>query len=271
MQENINPSGAEDQGIPSDEIAADEDDQQPADLAEIEEEIWESSMSQESVNIQVLAGLERGHELFGYAPDFFEAEGESFEMQVTGEIEGDSVTELNYVPDFQVLTSGDETYQTVEAFVFDYEAQVPPEVDPEPDAAQLDAELSAEGEWVDVTDSEPAVPRTPAALLELLRTELEESLGVSSLSELELASAVDTREGENVWVYSDEQVELAVLADEGSPQLVGVTIFGEDQDFTATFTQWNEAEAPEAPADDLIIDQEQLQEILNGFVGPDQG
>lgn len=265
-QEEIDPSGAEDQGVTSDEIAESEDDQQAADLAEIEEDVWESSLDQESVNITMMAGLERGQALFGYAPEFFEGEGESFELSVTGELEGDAATELDYSPDFQVLTFGDDTYQSVEAFAFDYQAQVPPEVEPEVDAEELSAALSSEGEWVDVSDAEPSVPRTPAAVLEMLRAEVTETLDVDSLAELELDSALDTRDGQNVWVYSNQEVELAVLADEGSPQLMGLRLPGEDADLEVTVSGWDEAETPEEPDDETIIEDEQLQGILNELV-----
>ncbi|MCH8563730.1 hypothetical protein LTI14_10985 [Nesterenkonia sp. YGD6] len=265
-QENVDTDGAEDQGVTSDEIAENEDDEQVADLAEIETEVWESSLEQESVSITMAAGLERGHELFGYAPEFFEGDDEGFELSVTGELEGDAATELNYSPNFQVLTFGDDTFQSVEAFVFDYEAQVPPEVEPEVDAEELSAALSAEGEWVDVSDAEPAVPRTPDALLELLRAEVTETLDVDSLAELDLDSSLDTRDGQNVWVYSNEDVELAVLADEGSPQLMGLRLPGEDQDLEVTVTDWDEAETPEEPEDEAVIDDEQLQGILSDLV-----
>ncbi|MGJ9374153.1 hypothetical protein [Nesterenkonia sp. CF4.4] len=265
-QENLDPDGAEDQGVAPEEIAQNEDDEVVADLAEIEDAIWESSMDQPSVSINMVAGLERGHQLFGYAPEFFEGEGESFELSVTGELEGDSAAVLDYSPDFQVLSFGDDAYQSVEAFVFDYQAQVPPEVEPEVDAAELDTALSAAGEWVDVSDAEPSVPRTPAAVLEMLRAEITETLDVGSLAELDLESSVDTREGQNVWVYSNEEVELAVLADEGSPQLMGLVLPGEDEDLEVTVTDWDEAGTPEQPEDDTVIENEQLQQILNDLV-----
>lgn len=265
-QENIDPDGAEDQGVYSDEIAESEDDEEVPDLAEIEEDVWDSSMDQESVSITMVAGLERGQELFGYAPEFFEGDGESFELSVTGELDGDAATELDYSPDFQVLTFGDDAYQSVEAFVFDYDAQVPPEVEPEVDAEELSAALSSEGEWVDVSDAEPAVPRTPTALLELLRAEVTETLDVDSLAELELDSSLDTRDGQNVWVYSNEDAELAVLADEGSPQLMGLILPGEDEDLEVTVTDWDEAGTPEEPEDETVIDDEQLQGILSDLV-----
>ncbi|GAA1153930.1 hypothetical protein [Nesterenkonia sandarakina] len=265
-QEDLDPSGAEDQGVSSDEIAENEDDQQAADIAEIEEEIWAASMEGESVSITMTAGLDRGHELFGYAPDFYEGEGESFELAVSGELEGDATTRLDYTPEFEVRSFGDEVYQSLEAFVFDYQAQVPPEVEPEVDAAQLDTALRAEGEWVDVSTAEPAVPRTPAAVLEMLRAEITESLEVDSLAELDLDSTVDTREGQNVWVYSNEDMEIAVLADSDSPALVGLVLPGETEDLEATLSDWDEAETPEQPEEDTVINDEQLQEILNALV-----
>lgn len=265
-QEEIDPSGGEEYGVYSDDIAESEDDQQAADLAEIEEDVWDSSMDQESVNLNVVGGLDRGQELLGYNPEVFEGEGEQFDMEVAGELEGDSSTELNYVSDFQVLTFGDDTYQSVAGFVLDYEAQIPAEVDPEVDSEELDAALSAEGEWVDVSDSELAVPRTPAELLSTLREQLNETLGVDSLAELEFESSVDTRDGENVWVYSNEELEFAVLADEGSPQLMGIVLPGEDEALEVSATEWNEAGGPEEPEDETVIEDEELQGILNSLV-----
>lgn len=265
-QENLDAEGAEDQGVASDEIAENQDDQEVADLAEIEDDIWESSMDQSSVSINMVAGLERGHQLFGYAPEFFDGEGESFVLSVTGELEGESSAVLDYTPDFEVLSFGDDAYQSVEAFVFDYQAQVPPEVEPEVDAEELRAALSAEGEWIDVSGAEPSVPRTPAAVLEMLRAEITETLEVDSLAELELETSLDTREGQNVWVYSNEEVELAVLADQESPQLIGLVLPGEDADLEVTVTDWEEAGTPEQPEDDTVIQDEQLQQILNDLV-----
>lgn len=265
-QENLDAEGAEDQGVASDEIAENQDDQEVADLAEIEDDIWESSMDQSSVSINMVAGLERGHQLFGYAPEFFEGEGESFVLSVTGELEGESSAVLDYAPDFEVLSFGDDAYQSVDAFVFDYQAQVPPEVEPEVDAEELRAALSAEGEWIDVSGAEPSVPRTPAVVLEMLRAEITETLEVDSLAELELETSLDTREGQNVWVYSNEEVELAVLADQESPQLIGLVLPGEDADLEVTVTDWEEAGTPEQPEDDTVIQDEQLQQILNDLV-----
>ena len=302
---NTDPSGAADQGNAPEGIAGDAGDAQAVGIADIEDEIWETSLDQENATFTVTGGLQSGQELLGYNPEVFQAEtgtesendesendeteddetedaesedadaedessetevsNETFELLVTGQIEGDSATELNYSPDYSVMTFGDETYQSVDGFVFDYEAQIPPEVEPEVDAAELESALLAEGDWVDVSMSEPPVPRTPAELIESLRERLDETVDGASLADLELESTVDTRDGENVWVYFNDQVEIAVLADESNPLLVGLLLRGEDE-LDVAVTDWNESTTPESPGDETVIADDQLQEILAGFI-----
>jgi len=297
---NTDPSGAADQGNAPEGIAGDAGDAQAVGMADIEDEIWETSLDQENATFTVTGGLQSGQELLGYNPEVFQAEpgaesendesendetedaesedadaedessetevsNETFELLVTGQIEGDSATELNYSPDYSVMTFGDETYQSVDGFVFDYEAQIPAEVEPEVDAAELESALLAEGDWVDVSMSEPPVPRTPAELIETLRERLDETVDGASLADLELESSVDTRDGENVWVYFNDQVEIAVLADESNPLLVGLILRGEDE-LDVAVTDWNESTTPESPEDETVIADDQLQEILAGFI-----
>lgn len=288
---NTDPSGAADQGNAPEGIAGDAGDAQAVGLADIEDEIWETSLDQESATFTVTGGLQSGQELLGYNPEVFQAEpedlepedpeaedaetddeaaetevsSETFELLVSGQIEGDSATELNYSPDYSVMTFGDETYQSVDGFVFDYEAQIPAEVEPEVDAAELESALLAEGGWVDVSMSELPVPRTLAELIETLRERLDETVDGASLADLELESSVDTRDGENVWVYFNDQVEIAVLADESNPLLVGLTLRGEDE-LDVAVTDWNESTTPESPEDETVIADDQLQEILAGFL-----
>ncbi len=287
--QTVDPSEPASQEDPSEAPTSNATDAQAPALEDIEDDIWDASMAQTSVAASVSGPLEQGQQLFGYTPETFArqgagadeeaeasedaaaGEGALFELTVVGQMEGDSATELNYAPDYRVLHVGDTTYQTVAGFIFDYEAQIPAEVEPEVGGPELESALLAEGEWVDVSMGELAVPRTPAELMETLRDHLDETLDGNSLADSGLEPAVETEGEQDVWVYSNDQIELTVLANAESPLLMGLTVQGEAL-LEADFDQWNEAEPPAAPEEDTVITDQLLQEILSGFVAnADQG
>lgn len=292
--QTVDPSAPVSQEDPSAAPTGNATDAEAPVLEDLEDAIWDASMAQTSVNATVSGPLEQGQQLFGYNPETFagddaagagegggagedaEAGVESgsdalFELSVVGQMQGDSATELNYAPDYRVLQVGETTYQTVGGFIFDYEAQIPAEVEPEVGGAELESALLAEGEWVDVSMGELAVPRTPEELMETLRDHVEETLDGDSLADSGLEPAVETEGEQDVWVYSNEQIELTVLANAESPLLMGLTLQGEAP-LEVSFDQWNEAELPTAPEESTVITDQLLQEILSGFVASaDQG
>ncbi|WP_218221811.1 hypothetical protein [Nesterenkonia sp. Act20] len=282
--QTVDPSEPVSQEDPAEAPTGNATDGEAPALEDIEEDIWDASMAQTSVSASVSGPLEQGQQLFGYSPETFEGdedagtsedagtgEDELFELSVVGQIEGDSATELNYAPDYRVLQVGDTTYQTVAGFIFDYEAQIPAEVEPEVGGAELESALLAEGEWVDVSIGELEVPRTPGELLETLRNHLDETLDGNSLADSGLEPAVETEGEQDLWVYSNDQIELTVLANAESPLLMGLTVQGEAP-LEVDFDQWNEAEIPVPPEEGTVITDQLLQEILSGFVASaDQG
>ncbi|WP_150462104.1 hypothetical protein [Nesterenkonia ebinurensis] len=290
-QEDVDPDGAEDQGDTPGEIA-DEDGEEPDDeapaagdapgLADIEDELWENSVAQDSVTITAdvpaelfdLEGLENGEaedltEEDGEEDDPGDEEpaGETVQVTVGGDMQGNgSVWELQGLSEYLLYDSGETVYQSVVSFIAEYRALQPDDA-AGPDADELEAALQDEGTWIDMTLSFGGEIETPEQFIEDFRSEMLASAGVDSLADLEIQGEADNRDGQEVWVYREEDgeeyVEFVVLADEDSPLLHTISMDAEGIQMDISFTDWNESEdlAEDEPEEDETITDEELNSI----------
>lgn len=116
----------------------------------------------------------------------------------------------------------------------------------------------SEGQWVEWTDLHDAESRTTEAFLEDLRTVLE---GRDPLTTLD--GTRETRDGEDVWVYSDGVFEAVVRPGE-EPVLLSCVGDARDGAFELTFSEWNSSEGPGAPPEQKTMPRAELGELLDG-------
>lgn len=295
-QEDVDLDGAEDQGDRPGEIAGDdtedeeaeeEGDEQPAestrdvpDIGEIEEDMWESSTSQQSVTIsgELSAALLEWDAPESQVeadpddedPDEDDAdadEEEMLEVTVAGDLEGEgSIYRIGDVLDYVIF--GDDVYQTVDSLVAEYEITQPEEAEV-PEADEVREAFEEQGSWANWGQTGREYVETPEEFIRNFQEGFLAESGMESLSEIELNGEVDTQDGENVWVYRTEQeedfLELVVLAEESEPLLMGVNYEIEGDEVRFSFSEWNDAEEPEEPEDDETIDPEETEEILQSL------
>lgn len=73
---------------------------------------------------------------------------------------------------------------------------------------------------------------------------------------------LDERDGQEVWVYSEDDTEVVVAADEEEPLLLTVESVDQDgNDVLLTFDDWNETEV-EAPEDGNVLDDTDFEDLL---------
>ncbi|GAA1825503.1 hypothetical protein [Nesterenkonia flava] len=77
----------------------------------------------------------------------------------------------------------------------------------------------------------------------------------------EMTAETETRDGQEVWVYSSDDGEFVVAA-EGEPYLLELS----DENSHYVFSQWNESQAPEAPEDVITLEEisQAIAEEQNG-------
>lgn len=298
-QEAVDPDGAEDQGNQPGEIAGDEDeetedsgDEQPAEdtrevpeLADIEEDMWESSTSQASVSItgELSAALlgwdsmdaeaeaeqdgeseEGGGESEGGDS---EGEAEMLDITVAGDLQGGgSVYQIGDVFDYVIFD--DDVYQSVDSVVAEYEFTQPEDAET-PESEEVRDAFETEGSWANWGEAGRDYVETPEEFIRNFEEGFLESSGMDSLSEAQLTGEVDTQDGENVWVYSHEEgedfLEVVVLADENEPLLVGLNYDIEGNQVSIDFQDWNETDEPEEPEDEEVIEPEDAEEIVQSL------
>ncbi|WP_022871970.1 hypothetical protein [Nesterenkonia alba] len=269
--EGQDPDGAEDQGDAPEEIAGeddgegngadpDDDTQDAPELAEIEEDIWESSLDGDSVTItSEISAAAMGADQID--PDIDPTE--TTEITIAGDVEGDGF--LYGLPTGDFLVFDDAIYQSVEDFVETYESSAPEGAELEIDPDQLRSALAAEGEWVEVTTDYADHVQSPAEFIEYLRQSFGDDLGEDAP-----AGELDTRDGENVWVYGQEDedisAEIVVHADESEPLLHSLSGAQGDETVEVTFTDWDETDEPERPDDEEIIDEAEFEQIAESLL-----
>jgi len=260
-EENESESGAT-----QDEEAevAEEDIQDAPTIGEIDESIWESSLNQDSVTISAEVPASS---LGAATEDATPTEGENIQIELSGNMDGDgySYTINETLGDYLIFS--DQAFQTVDSVIEEYaQAQVE---DQGPSPEELRREVETEGEWVDIT-SLAAQLETPSLFIENFRTSMLSSAGIEDLSEWDLEPELDTRDGEDVWVYSEETadatIQFVVKAHEAEPLLMEVHSETEGQETLVTFSDWNEVEEPERPEEDVVISEEDFMSIAESLV-----
>lgn len=251
--------------------------QGPPTLSDIDDAMWDAMESADSVTIEGDMGE------IGEGEDFQEFLGDSGTLSVSGAMDG-SFTVISGDGEPLMMMIGDEAF--VDGAITASLAAAP--MGDAIDTDQLEQEL--EGKWLDLSsemgsDDEIDLGEMIADGRETWEEGAEEdaegddsgsddsgsdeSNGDSSSSSsdenpfdsssLEEEGTEEERDGESVWAYSDDQGnELAVRADEDAPYAVEVTNDGT----TARFTEWNEVDEPERPADDDVLDQQDLESLL---------
>ncbi|GAB3192306.1 hypothetical protein [Nesterenkonia suensis] len=266
-QQDVDPDGAEDQGDEPDEIAeddaadadevdevdeADEADDDPGDapeITDIEDDLWRAMEEAESVVLEVDIPADEAQV---EGPEQIDAEeGERFTQHFSGQMDGSG---LIMRQEFggeatEMITFEDATYVRGEDELAAVAEQFPGEIDEDELAEEF------EGKWVDYSDVLPE-GFTITAEIDDFRRSLEDGGGFG-----ELEGQTETREGEEVWVYTDDLRELVIRAGE-EPVLLSVQAESESGRIEMHLSDWNAAEEPERPAEEDILSMEDLEDIL---------
>ena len=99
----------------------------------------------------------------------------------------------------------------------------------------------------------------------MIRGDLDSVLGVEELSALDAEGEPGTHEGEDVWVYESEEVELIILADEEEPLPLLFDIRIEGAEFQVEFLDWNASEEPERPDEQDVYSLEEIQDLVTSI------
>ncbi|GAA1453584.1 hypothetical protein ACFP47_08945 [Nesterenkonia lacusekhoensis] len=126
-----------------------------------------------------------------------------------------------------------------------------------------------EGTWVDMTaelGEGDAEEFSVGFLLEEMREGYEEGTSDSDDIFGDMGNApegeADERDGEDVWVYAEDDTEVVVRADEEEPLLLAVNTVDEDgNDVEMTLEDWNESEV-EAPDTSDVLSESDFEELL---------
>lgn len=248
-----------------------EDDRQPAELEEIQDRIWDSSTTQESVSIsgEVSASLVGWDTLEdGEDPDSDAAGAQNIDISVAGDAAGEgSAYQRGEV--FEYLIFGDDIYQSVDSVVAEYELSQPPEGTDPPPSQEVRRAFEAEGSWANVGPAARDYVETPADVVVTLREGVLDAAEVDSLAELGLEGDSDTRDGNRVWVYrmdqGEEFIEVVVNADENEPLLRQLSFSSGSNRVDLDFNEWNAAEAPQEPEAEEVIEPDEVQVILDSL------
>lgn len=266
-EEGVEPNEGSNQEEDSEGGAGDDAPSVPQ-LAEIEGHIWDVATSQDSVSIsgEVSASVVGWDHLESDENSDQHADGaERVDITAGGHSEGEgSVYQVGDVFDYVIF--GDDIYQSVDSVVAEYELSQPPEGTDVPASEDVREAFEAEGSWANVGPVGRDYVETPADLIANFDDELRSVADVGSLSEAGLTGESSTVDGEHVWVYRSDQaewfIELVVAADEEEPLLRQIS-YDLDGDWAdVDFRDWNEAEAPQEPAVEEVIEPDEVQDIL---------
>lgn len=257
-------------------------------LEDIEDDIWEASLDQESVSLriaqdQMVGGSEELEDIDDIddiddddedddplqdeedIEDSAEDDGE-IELRYSGEMTGEGsamdftlgdVDGMEFQGEY--LTFGETIYQSTEGFITDLLVGAPEDVEvPDPD----DIEDAFELNWVDHSDFQTTLNHTAEQYLEEIRDNLDLLLGEDELADLDAEASEGTHEGEDVWIYETDEVEIIVLADEEEPLLLHVDVDYDGIESSIEFSEWNESEEPEEPDSDDVYSAEEAMEIV---------
>lgn len=229
-------------------FAADEEDAEgggeagPPTFEALQEQLWDTMLSAESVTIEgeVEAGEAELDELFDGID-----EDERGEIALTGALDG-THSEMTYTAgeghSFAQRAVDGVEYFRGEDFAELFHSGLDEEIAEAVDEDFID-DLIAD-QWVQIAEDGGAV----FSAEDFLRTWQRELDGEDVAG---ITAEEDTREGEPVWVYSDEEGETEyVVAAEGDPVLFELR----DEESHYTFGEWDAAELPEEPENVLTTD-----------------
>lgn len=250
----LSACGGNGNGGANGEVSEEELEDVPA-LSEIEETMWDSMESSESVTIIA-------------APEDLDAdELEQMGLQFNnatfyGNLDG-SASAFAFGEDEAtdaVVVFGDEGYMSVD-FMFSLFSGMMAGQAPDEEQELIDGVASElEGYWID--QSEEYDPENDPFSVEAVLSEARDSwfddTGEITSEAYGEEGELDERDGEPVWIYSDGDSELVVEANPDAPRILEATE-GED---SVTFSDWDSTEAPERPAGDEIIDEEDFDQLL---------
>lgn len=213
-------------------------------FAEIQDEMWESMLSAETVTIegQVEAGEADLEELFDEIDE--DAVGD---ITITGALDGRD-SEMRYAAGegntfTQRMVDGVEYHRGEDFGTLLYgelDDDVAEAVEPE-----FIDELVAD-QWVEFSADGSASIFSAEDFLTIWQRELREA----DLDDV--VGAAESRDGEDVYVYAEEDGEAEyVVAADGDPQLLQLR----DEDSSYTFTEWNSADTPEQPENVITLDE----------------
>lgn len=263
-------------------------------LEEIEDDVWDASLGQESVTLrstqdQMVGGSEELEDLddiddidddtsalSAVSPQDDEPQGDDhdgddgeIELVYTGEMTGEGSAMEFTLGDVdgtefhgEYLSFGDTVYQSTEGFITDLLIGAPEDVEV-PEREEIDDAF--ELDWVDHSGFETTLNHTAEQYLEEIRDSLDLLIGEDELADLDAEGSEGTHEGEDVWIYETDDVEIIVLADEEEPLLLHVDVDRDDVEASIELTEWNESEDPEEPDSDDVYSAEEAMEIVEGL------
>lgn len=307
-QEGADPDGAEGEHPEPDEIADDDeedDDEEDGigaaeapDLADLEDEIWEAALDQESVHLHVTqeempeelveeyeegdastplrsgavaddGGSDEGGADEDGSDDDRDDESAAgdpeVELTYTGDLTGDgSSAEYSYGEFGGVemqgtfLSFGDAQYQSRDGFISDLLLSAPEDAElPEEEIAE-----AFDRDWIDHSDFEIMMNYTAEQYIEEIRDNLPLVIQEDSLADLDAEGTEGTHEGEDVWIYETDDIELIVLAEEDEPLMLSLDIGIEGIESSVLFSEWNESESPEEPEEDEVYTAEEALDLV---------
>lgn len=213
---------------------------------EIESDIWDTMLAAESVTLSV--------ELSAALMNPQASSDAVVEQEYTGSLDGTAST-------FHELNDG----VTTEMHMLEDAIYVPGELELESIARASGDAFSAEdfaaefeGKWVDYSGQVDRSQASTAAFLEQMRSSMEDNGAASSLE-----GEAETREGEDVWVYTGGGVEAVVRAGD-EPVLLSYAGESGDESVDLTFEDWDASEGPEEPAEEDVLSLDEVRAIVTG-------
>lgn len=251
--------------------ACGDDVENPPNLSDIEDSMWDSMEDSDSVIITTdLSALDES----GDMEMFFGGEDGSSEISIYGDADG-SATGVAFGDEDTMLLFGDEE-QVDEAYLAgSFMIEITEmfmgmgEVGDDEANTMEEMENAVEGMWLDLSDDLSGAEEITVreGILQSRDAWFGEATheGFLSADDVSDDGVHEERDGEDVWVYAEGDYELVVEADSDAPRIVSMTADG----VTSTFSDWDETEAPERPSDDDILTEQEFQDQMTENTDPD--
>ncbi|NLS09879.1 hypothetical protein HGQ17_07660 [Nesterenkonia sp. MY13] len=188
--------------------------------------------------------------------------------EIEGEIQGTARLDVDYdvLVDRSLLHEG-RIYASGQTLA-DWE-----EADPYPGFDTDSFREDVDGLWFDVTEEVAGDPQYFTSISEAFDNVFTE-MRSSGMLDTSFDAETGEHDGEDAWVYTysddDGAAEIITTADEDEPLLLRYAVNLDDgaQHVEIDFTDWNEAEIPEAPAEDSLRTMTDLDDL---YVEHDSG